>query len=143
MATPVKDRIRTAAINTAALTALLGTNPFRWFDRQLYKGATLPAVVVQSISDPRTYALAGRLPTSFSRYQFTIWADNNAAGVAALSSIESALTNFLETLDLVGIPGQICYSNRIVAARDAMYPTPEPGKPQRVIDAMIFANDSL
>ncbi len=143
MATPVKDRIRAAAIATPALTALLGTNPFRWYDRQLYQGSAFPAVVVQAISDPRMYAIVGRLPTSFSRYQFTIWATNNAAGMTSLALVEAALVEFFETLNLVGISGLCSYSNTVVNARDGFFPTPQPGNPTRMIDAMIYANDSL
>jgi hypothetical protein len=143
MATPLKDRIRAAAIAIPGFTALLGTNPFRWYDQQLHQGSAFPAVVVTEVSNPQMYALVGRFPTSFSRIQFTIWSVNTAAGMANLAALETLLVNFLETLDLVGIPGLCSYSNRVVAARDGWYPTPEPGNPQRLIDAMIYANDTL
>lgn len=141
--TPVKDRIRAAAIATPALTAILGTNPFRWYDRQLNQGSAFPAVVVQAISDPRTYAIVGRLPTSFSRYQFTLWALNTAAGISGLAALEAAMVEFFESLNLVGIPGLCSYSNQVVNARDGFFPEPQPGNPTRFIDVMIFANDNL
>ncbi len=145
MSTPVRDRIRTAALNSTDpdFTALLGTNPFRWFDNQLPQGAAFPAVTVQVVSNPQTYALVGRLPTSFSRYQFTLWSVNTSLGMTKLAALEAAIIDFLETLNLVGIPGLCSYSNRVVAARDGWFPTPQPGNPQRLIDAMIYANDSL
>lgn len=143
MATPIKDRIVAAAIATPALTALLGINPFRWYDRQLVQGSAFPAVVAREISAPRVYALAGPLPTAFRRWQFTLWGTNNSAGIASLASLESALDTFWESLNLVGIPGMLGYNNQVVNRLDAFYPIPEPGNPQRLIDVMIFANDNL
>jgi hypothetical protein len=143
MPTPVKDRIRAAAIANPTLLGLLGSSPFRWYDQQLYQSSAFPAVVVTQVSNPQTYALVGRLPTSFSRYQFTIWTTNNAAGMTARAAVGSALIDFLETLNLVGIPGLCSYNNQVVGDRDGWYPLPEPGNPQRLIDAMIYANDSL
>lgn len=143
MPTPLKDRIRAAAIANASFTALLGTNPFRWYDQQLNQGSQFPAIVVTEVSNAPVYALIGRLPTSSSRIQFTIWSVNTPAGMAKLVSLETILLEFLETLNLVGIPGLCSYNNQVVASRDGWFPRPEPGNPQRLIDAMIFANDSL
>lgn len=143
MGTPLKERIRSAAIVYPGFTALLGTNPFRWWDQQLRPGSAFPAIVVTTVSNVPTYAIVGRLPTGFSRLQFTIWSVNTTLGMANLGALEALLTEFLETLNLVGIPGLCSYSNRVVAARDGWFPTPEPGNPQRLIDAMIYANDTL
>ncbi len=143
MATALKDRIRAAAIANPTFTGLLGTSPFRWYDQQLNQGSAFPAVVLTQVSNPQMYALVGRFPTSFSRIQFTIWSVNTAAGMTKLAALEAALIEFLETLNLVGIPGLCSYSNQVVAARDGWFPTPEPGNPQRLVDAMIFSNDSL
>jgi hypothetical protein len=140
---PLKDRVRSAAIAFPGFTALLGTNPFRWYDQQLNKGSAFPAIVVTVVSNAPTYALVGIVPTSFSRLQFTIWSVNDAQGMAKLAALEALLIQFLETLDLVGIPGLCSYSNVILSARDGWFPTPEPGNPQRLIDARIFANDQL
>lgn len=143
MATPLKDRIRAAAIASAPITAIVGTNPFRWYDRQLNQGSVLPAVVVQEVSNPQQYALVGRFPTSFSRVQFTLWSVNTALGMARLAALETALLEFFESLNLVGIPGLCSYSNQVVNARDGFFATPEPGNPSRILDVMIFANDGL
>ncbi len=143
MSTPVRDRIRTAAALTSDITDLIGTNPVRWYDNQLYPGSVFPGVTVQVVSNPQTYALVGRLPTSFSRYQFTLWSVNTALGMTKLAALEAALIEFFETLNLVGIPGLCSYSNTVVAARDGWYPTPQPGNPQRLLDVMVYANDSL
>lgn len=143
MSTPIKERIRTAAIAFPGFTALLGTNPFRFYDLQLNQGSEFPAIVLTAVSNPQTYALVGRLPTSFSRFQFTIWSTNDALGMQKLAALEALIIEFLETLNLVGIPGLCSYSNQVVNARDGWYPLPSPGNPQRLIDAMIFSNDSL
>ncbi len=143
MATPLKERIRSAAIATPAMTALLGTNPFRFYDQQLVQGSAFPAIVQQVISGAPTYILAGRLPCSSSRVQFTLWATRDAAGLTALAALEAALVAFLDTLNLIGIPGLQQYQNLVVLSRDAFYPLPQPGNPQRIIDAMIYSNDTL
>lgn len=143
MPTPLKDRIRSAAIATPALTALLGTNPFRWYDIQLVQGSALPAVVVQIISGAPVYVVAGRLSNSSTRVQFTLWGVNTAAGMASLASLESALVTFFDSLNLVGIPGLAQYQNMVVGARDGFIAIPQPGNPLRLIDAMIWSNDRL
>ncbi len=150
MATEVKERIRTAAAAYTPLSVILtDTAPlsvFRWYDRLLIPGSLMPAVVVNVISDPKTYAFAGRLPTSSARYQFTLWGRFNTQGLAALYQLEQALGTFLDQLDLVGIPDQVQYNNRIVASRDGLAPATTKdtqGNPQKIIDAMIYANDSL
>ena len=143
MPTPLLEKIRSAAISTPALTALLGTNPFRWYDKQLVPGSAFPAIVQQIISDSQNYSLTARLPNSNSRVQFTIWGTNTAAGMTSLAAVEAALYTFLDTLNLIGISGLVQYPNFVVAGRDGFFPTPQPGNPQRLIDAMIYANNSL
>jgi hypothetical protein len=139
----LKDRIRAAAIATPALTAILGVNPFRWYDQQLVEGSAFPAVVVQSVSDPQTYAYTGMMPTSWSRYQFTLWGVNTGPGILAMQGLETALQTFLNSLNVIGISGLVQYPNLIVAARDGFKPLPKPGNPQRLIDVMIFNNNTL
>jgi len=143
MATPLKDRIRSAAIATPALTALLGTNPFRWYDIQLAQTATFPAVTQMVVSGNKTYNIAGRMTNGFSRVQFTLWSDYTPAGSAQLAAVENALITFLDSLNLVGISGLSQYSNLVVSSRDAFYAGTEPGKLQKIIDAMVFSNDNL
>lgn len=142
----MKDRIRAAALATPALAAILGTSPFRWFDRQLVQGTAFPAVQVQIVSDPSDYCYTGQLPTSQSRYQFTLSALNKALGadgVPGLVALEAAMNTFFNSLDLIGIPGLVQYPNRIVAARDGFKAAPSPGITQRILDVMIFANNQI
>jgi hypothetical protein len=142
----LKSRIRNAALQDAALLGLLGTvSPatLRWYDMQLLQGATFPAMVVQVISDPKVYANAGRLRTSFARVQFTAWADQTAGGASALGLIEQAMQTFLDGLNLVGIPGMVQYSNQIVGKRDGFYAQTQPAKFWLVLDVKMFWNDSI
>jgi hypothetical protein len=146
MGTPVRDRIRTAAIATPALTAILGTNPFRWYDPQLAQGSVFPAIAAQVVSDPSSYVYTGQLPTSWSRYQFTLSATNTSdasTGIPALVALESAFMTFLNSLNLIGVPNLLQYPNLVVAARDGFRPAPQPGIKQRILDVMIFANTTL
>lgn len=144
--TPVRDRIRAAAIATPTLTAILGTNPFRWYDPQLAQGSVFPAVAAQVVSDPASYVYAGRLPTSWSRYQFTLSAVNSSdatTGIPALVALETALMTFFDSLDLIGVPGLLQYPVLVVAARDGFRAGPQPGIKQRILDVMLFANSTL
>lgn len=146
MSTPVKDRIRAAAIATPALVSILGTSPFRWYDKTLVQGSVFPAVQVQTVSDPSSYVYAGMLPTSWGRWQFTLSAINRAVGsdsIPGLVALEDALKTFLNSLNLVGVTGLVQYPNLIVAARDGYKPAPQPGIAQRILDVMIFANTTL
>jgi len=78
-----------------------------------------------------------------TRVQFTIWGQNTAAGIAAMFSVETALDDFLDQLNLIGIPGLLQYNNLIVGERDGFVSAPQPGNPLRLIDAMIFADANL
>ncbi len=131
--------LRTQAAAFPGLTTLLGTNPFRWFDTQLPQGADMPAVVVQLVAGSKTYTLAGRLPTGFSRVQFTIW-DTDAQ---RSRDVETQLANFLDVFNGTGIPGLVQYPNSIVLQRQALFAETQPPKYQRINDANIFSNDLI
>ncbi len=137
------DRIRSAAIATPALTALLGTNPFRWYPIQKEQGCAFPCVVAQVVSGNKTYSVNARLVTGNSRVQFTVWSVNTGSGFTTLTNVLAAMTTFFDTLNLTGIPGLTQYPNFIISDRDGFYAQTEPGNPQRLIDVMIFSNDTL
>ncbi len=146
MSTPVRDRIRAAAIATPSLVAILGTSPFRWYDRQMNPGSVFPCVQAQSVSDPATYVYAGQLPTSWGRWQYTLSAVNNAKpdiGIPALVALEAAMMTFFNSLNLIGVPNLVQYPNLVVSARDGFFAAPSPGISQRILDVMIFANSTL
>lgn len=139
----LEARIRAAAIADATLLSYLGdgNSPpyFRWFDTQLPEGSAYPSLVVQLIGGSETYVSTGRLPTGFSRMQFTIWDTDPEEGRA----IEAALLSFLDSLNLVGITGLPQYPNYVVLKRQGMEPQSEPPLFQRIVDAMIFSDSSV
>ena len=144
MSTPLQARMRTAAAANAGLSALLGSNPFRWFDNQLPQGQTLPAVVVQQISGSPTYVVTGRLHTGWSRYQFLIWGGQFDAGDTARMNVEAALMSFLDGWSgAIGITGLVQYPSYVVGQRDSLFPQTDGPIYQRIVDAMIFSNDSI
>ena len=139
MATSLKAKLLTAASADAGLRALVGM-PMRWFDQQLKQGSALPAVVVQQISNPRTYSFTERLSTSFSRMQFTIWGRSSEESEAVVN----ALANFLDTFNPAGLPGNLLsYPNFIVGDRDGFLAAPAPPKYTRLIDVQIFDNERV
>ncbi len=141
----LESKLRTAAGTYGALTTLLASGSpvaFRWYDTQLPQGAVYPAVVVRMVSNPSSYVVTGRLPTSFARVQFTIWGGMYAAGVTAADAVRDALVSWLAQLNLVGISGQVMYSNLILnEMRGVFVPTDTPVY-QRIIDVNIFSDET-
>lgn len=99
----------------------------------------MPAVAVQQVGGSPTYALAGRLPTGFTRVQFTVWDTDPERGRA----VESAILSFLDQLNLIGIPGLAQYPCMVVSQREGMFTTPQPPGHLVYLDAQIFSNDNL
>jgi uncharacterized protein DUF3168 len=137
---PFKDRLRTAALANAALTALIGSN---WYDTQLPQTATFPAIVVTQISGPRIYTNMARLATFYGRFQFTIWGGQFSAGAENRDSVAAALAQFLDATSFDGIARTAQNPNYIVGDRDFGFPQTEGPIFQKVIDAMIFVNETL
>ncbi len=149
------ERIRTAALNysvttgspavtTYPLRALLASGSpaiFRWYDTTLVQHAAYPAVVMQEISNPPSYVLCSRLNTSFSRFQFTIWGGQFAAGVTASDDVGAVLLPFFDQLNLVGINGLSQYNNIVLGNRRAVFPMTDQPVYQRVMDVRIFSKD--
>ncbi len=145
MSTTLKARLYSAARLDAGLTALLGTGSpvvLRWFDTQLPQATTFPAVLVQMISNNRTYAVSGRLPTGFSRMQFNVFGTGTDSQEA--DQVVTALAKFLDGFSGgTGVTGKSQYSNLIVADRDAGVAQTQPLTYQRILDVMCFSDDSL
>ena len=142
----LESKLRTAAAAYAPLLALLGSGSpvvFRWYDTTLDEGSVFPAVVVRMVSNPSAYVTTGRLPTSSARMQFTVWGGQYAAGAAAADSVRDALVSWFSQLNLVGNPGQVMYSNTIVNELRGVYVQTDKPIYQRIIDAMIFSDDSI
>jgi hypothetical protein len=150
------ERIRTAAINynvlagsplvtTYPLRTLLGSGSplvFRWYDTTLKQNVTYPAVVMQEISNAPTYVYAARLNRSFSRFQFTIWGGQYAAGVTAADQVSDAMLPFFDQLNLYFTPGLLQYNNIVLSNRRAVFTATDQPIYQRVMDVRIFSQDA-
>lgn len=142
MASTLKAKLFSGASSFPALTALLGTNPFRLYDTQLVQKATFPAVVMFMVSNPNTYTLTGRLPTSWVRVQFTVYGTGNDSQNA--DAVVVALTAFLEQWSATAnVNGLEACPNNIVGDRDGGIANTQPLTYQRFVDVMIFNNDSV
>jgi hypothetical protein len=142
MSTTLKSRLRTSAAADAGLQALLGTAPFRMYDVQLVQGSAFPAVTYQLISNPRVYALTGRMPTSWVRMQFNIYGSGTDSSNA--DAVQRALQTFLSTwASGDGVAGRSACPNFIVGDRDFGVAQTQPLTFMRIVDVMIFNNDSL
>ncbi len=145
MSTTLKARLYSAAKLDAGLVALLGSGSpmvFRFYDTQLPQSTPFPAVLVQMISNNRTYCVSGRLPTGFSRMQFNVFGTGTDSQEA--DQVVTALAKFLDGFSGgSGILGASQYSNLIVADRDAGIANTQPLTYQRVVDVQIFSNDNL
>src|SRR5665213_1969931 len=118
----LEAKIRSAALAYTPLSSLLGTSPFRFYDTQLVQGTLFPAIAFQEVGGSPTYAFTGRLPTGYSRYQFTIWDTDAERGRA----VEAALLSFFDQLNLQGIPGLSLYPCRVVSQKAGMFTDPQP-----------------
>jgi hypothetical protein len=138
----LKTKLHDAALWDAGLRHLLMTSSpgvFRWFDTRLPQGVTFPAVVVQVVSNPRSYVLGGKLPTSFARVQFGVY--GAGADSANADVVVNAIGAFLPTFNAIGIPGLAVYPNMIVGDRDGGIAQTQPMSYIRLLDVMIFDND--
>lgn len=145
MATSLKEKLFAQASSFPELQALLLTGspaPFRWYDQQLPQKTVFPCVVVRIISNPSTYAVTGRLPTSFSRVEFRIYGTGSDSQNADL--VAQAVSDFLDVFNGYGIvtPHSV-HANRIVGDRDGGVADTEPLTFLRMIDAQIYNNSTL
>lgn len=138
----LKEFLRNAASADSTLSVLLGTNPFRWYDKTLLQGSAFPAVVAQQISNQTTYTNYQRLTTSDSRWQFTIWGGQYQAGEDACEALVNALTEFFDEFNAEGIDGLASYPNEVLNVRDAVFADEEGAIQQRVVDVKIFSNSA-
>lgn len=138
--TTLEAKLRTAAAADTALTALLGTTPFRWYDTQLNETVNVfPAVVVQLISSSDAYAFNRRLPGGFSRVQFTIWASSGENA----RSVEAELVCFLNQFNAIGVSNLPQYPNTVLNRRSGLYVETAPPMYQRIVDVSIFDNENV
>lgn len=139
----LKQNIRNSALAFPGLTAILGSTAatFRWYDQTKPQGAGLPCVVVTVISGVPTYAVTGRLPTGWTRVQFTIW--GSTPGSATAGDVEEQLLLFLDQLNLSGLAGIPVGPAIVNLARDWIYQHTKPPIYGRILDANIWANEQV
>lgn len=142
MASTLEVKIIAGIAAYAPLTALLG-NPPRLYEPQLSQQATFPAMIFQTISNPREYSFTDRMVTSWSRVQFRIWGGQFAAGNQAADQVRAALLTFLDQFNAIGISGLSQYPCRVVGDFRGNFLQTETLIYQRVLDVMIFSNESF
>lgn len=139
----LKAALYSAAKLNAGLQALLGPLPaFRWQDMQLIQSAApiKPTVTVRQISNPKTYSLNSVLSTGWIRMQFNCFGSGSDSQNA--DAIAEALFSFMATFDALGIPGSPSRPNYVVGDRDGLFAQTQPGVPLRIIDYLMFVDDS-
>lgn len=145
MYTSLKAKLFAAALQNARLVYLLGSGSpliMRWYDVQLQPNQTaFPAVVVTLVSNPADYVTAGRLPTSWSRVQFTVYGTGTDSQNA--DTIVEAITEMLDTFNGDGITGRVASPNYIVGDKDAGVAKTQPLTYMRIVDARIFWNPNV
>lgn len=143
MSTTLEVKLRTAALNTPALTALLGTSPFRWYDMQLDQNSPFPAVTVQLISTINAYVTQYRLQTASSRVQFTVWDTDPERA----RQVETAIVAFLDTFNAVSpatnFIGPVPQPVRAVNRRQGGNAQTQPLTFWRTIDALVLNNETF
>ena len=137
MSTPLEVKLFSAASADSALTALLGSSPFRWYNVQLTEGSAYPAITVHRISGAPLYAADGRNTLALYRMQVTIWEGQTPD---TSDSVLSALRSFLDSFSATGVPSQT--ENRIVNVMRALYAETQPAIFQTVVDVMIRSSDA-
>ena len=149
MATTLKAKLFAQASAFPALQALLGTNPFSWWDDQLGPGALAngyAAVVVKQVSRRPMWANLGQLPTSFNRIQFTVYGavpDPNAgADSQSCDDVVGALQEFMPTFNATGITTVAARGNVLLNDRDGGLADTLPRTYQRFVDYSVFSDDN-
>lgn len=144
----LEARIRNAAQQDVILAGLLTSGSvFRWCTQDnLIQGLTAgnkPAVVTKLISNPSMNVAAGRMPTSWARVQFTIWGGQYTAGAQAAEDVGAALKAFLNTLNLSAGNNTISQPNYVANERGMNFPATDTPIYQKIIDGMIWSNDTV
>lgn len=112
----------------------------RWYDLQLDQDTLFPAVTVQVITNPKMYGFQSRVTTSWYRVQFTIWAQPDSA---AADQVAVTMYNFLDQFNSIGIPGLSQYPCIVEGGPEGSESQLNPPVYKRVIQAMIFNNDTI
>lgn len=96
----IESALFTALTGNAGLSALIST---RIYPDAMPQGATLPCIVYQRISTPRTQGFGSTqaVIASRPRFQFSCWATTQASALAVCAALRTALlaTSYPVTLE--------------------------------------------
>lgn len=139
----LKAKLFASASANAGLQALLQNGSvFQWGDIQLAQQwdlASHSAVEVFLISNPKDYISTGVMFTGWARVQFSIYGHGNDSENA--DAVAEALFAWLLTLVTLTQDGQP--SNFVAGDRDSGIAQTQPLTYQRIIDVMMFKDDSV
>ena len=142
MATSLIVKLVTAAQSFAPLQAYLGVGAaMRIGSYPLAQGSTFPAIVLQVISNPRTYTFTCRQATSWARVQATIF--GTTPGGENARAVEAAWCSFLDQFNGDGISGRVISPNYVVNSREFGVAQTAPLTFLILNDAMIRDNELL
>ena len=102
--------------NHPGLSALIGT---RIYPLRMPQNPTLPAVVYQRISTPRTYSHSGYSNLADPRFQFSVWAESYSGALAVAEQLRDAINGF------TGSGSIPVYSSQIANESDDYEPSTE------------------
>src|SRR5271169_5700382 len=122
MSTSLKAKLFAQAAAFPALQAVLGTNPFNWYDEQMDMQALATgnaAIVVKQPSRRPMWGNLGQLPTSFTRIQFIVFGavPDPDAGTDSQScdAVVGALQAFMPTFNATGIATVAARGNQLLS----------------------------
>lgn len=134
-------KLRTAAAADAALQALLGTTPFRWFDTQLpQKEKVFPQVTAQRISTVPFNSFVDPIGNvSRNRVQIRVYA-NDAAGGDTSRDAADVIKQFMRTFSATT---GTQYANALLNQQSAIeQPEAQPPYFVQVMDFNIFNQEN-
>jgi hypothetical protein len=89
----MEEALMTRLLSQSALTALVGAPPaarITWAQRP--QGSALPAIVLHTISGPRSYTMQGEAGVREARVQADVWGATYSSAKAAARQLMAALS---------------------------------------------------
>lgn len=103
----IEAAIEARALGFGALTALIGTNPVRFYPLQAQQGTNLPYVTYQVIDHP-PYHLMGADKEAQPRIQFDIWASSWAIARQVRDQLKACFDRWSGTFASTTVDASIC-----------------------------------
>lgn len=143
MPTSLEAKLQTALQATTAITSLLASRAdgkAAIYEMQENPGTTFPAITFMLISAVQQYSASQRMVNTPNRVQFTIW-DSNPERARL---VEAALITFFDSFNAYNVgdsnPRQ---RNDVVMRRQGGNPQTQPVTYWRIVDAMIWNNETI